>query len=172
MPYQVRVFAQESEGVPRTQVCPADATPPDTAFATFQELLQEFPDVARGLLRGTLGPPSKRESGLHRYETDLTLDALERDFPNVAAAVSLRGVFGAAAHEATWHLQMIESGESSGMVGRHPGPHATPAPGGEWRLATRATGGHGASGGTRPGWAPGRSCLSPHPSSPVSSGGA
>ena len=121
MSYQVRLFAQETESGTRTQVYPADVMPPDTAFATFKELLEHFPDVARGLLRGTLGRPTKRESGLHRYETDLTLDALERDFPNVAAAVSLHGASGAAARESTWHLQMIESGESSGTVGRHPG---------------------------------------------------
>ena len=118
MPYQVRVFAQENESVIRTQVYPTNATPADTAFATFKELLQEFPDVARGLLRGTLGPPTRRETGLHCYETQLTLDALELDFPNVARAMSLPSVFGTAARDSTWHLQMMESGEPSGAVTR------------------------------------------------------
>jgi hypothetical protein len=168
VPYQVRVFAQENESVTQRQVYPADATPTDTAFATFKELLEHFPDVARGLLRGTLGPPTKRESGLHRYETDLTLDALERDFPNVAAAVTRRGAFGAAARESTWHLQMIESGESAALAGRHPDVQAIPAPGSEWRLESRATGSCGSGGGgTQPARAPRSSRQSPR----VSSGG-
>jgi hypothetical protein len=118
VPYQVRVFAQANESVIRAQVYPTSATPAGAAFATFKELLQEFPDVARGLLRGTLGPPTRRETGLHCYETRLTLDALERDFPNVARAMSLPSVFGAAARDPIWHLQMVESGEPSGAVTR------------------------------------------------------
>jgi hypothetical protein len=118
VPYHVRVFAQENQSVVRTQVYPTNATPAGTAFATFKELLQEFPDVARGLLRGTLGPPTRPETGLHCYETQLTLDALELDFPNVARAMSLPSVFGAAARDSTWHLQMTESGEPSGAATR------------------------------------------------------
>src|SRR6266542_3991507 len=113
MPLRIRVFAQENDSVIRTQVYPTNATPADTAFATFKELLQELLDVARGLLRGTLGPPSKGESGLHRYQTHLTPDAQQRDFPKVAAAVSLRGALGAAARRSVLHRQTIECGESA-----------------------------------------------------------
>jgi hypothetical protein len=118
VPYEVRVFAQKNESVIRTQVYPTDATPVETAFATFKELLQEFPDVARGLLRGTLGPPTRRETGLHCYETQLTLDVLELDFPNVARAMSVPSGSRAAARDSTWHLQIMESGEPSGAVTR------------------------------------------------------
>src|SRR6266542_4082644 len=118
MPLRVRVFAQENESVIRTQVYPTNATPADTALATFKELLQEFPDAARGLLRGTLGPPTRPETGLHCFETQLTLEALELDFPNVARAMSLPSVFGTAPRASTWHLQIMESGRAFGAVTR------------------------------------------------------
>jgi len=74
--------------------------------------LAAFPDIARMLLRGQLGAPARRESGVHRYEQLLRQDALERDFPNVAANVSLQMALGPAAAQTLLRLQVIESGVS------------------------------------------------------------
>ncbi len=69
-------------------------------------------DIARMLLRGQLGTPSKGENGAHRYERLVARDALERDFPNVAANASLRTALSSAAAQAVLRLQVIESGVS------------------------------------------------------------
>jgi hypothetical protein len=106
VPYQVEVSAYADGNAASTPV----VLPTDTIFATFKELLQAFPDVARVLLRGELGPPINREGGMHRYERRLTLVALQRDFPHVAEEVSRHGELDTAAREATLHLQVIESG--------------------------------------------------------------
>lgn len=108
MPYQVEVSAHTNGGAGFTQVC----LPADAIFATFKELLQAFPDLARVLMRGELGPPINRDGGIHRYERQLTLAALQRDFPNVAKEVSRHGELDAAAREAPLHLQVIESSPS------------------------------------------------------------
>ena len=107
MAYQVQLCEEQSPSPAPTQTSPAG-----TSFETFKELLEAFPDIARMLLRGQLGTPSKGENGVHRYERLLPRDALERDFPNVAANASLRTALGSAAAQALLRLQVIESGVS------------------------------------------------------------
>src|SRR4051794_32081786 len=107
MAYQVKLCEQQAPSPASTP-----APPTDMSFETFKDLLEAFPDIARMLLRGQLGAPAKGESGVHRYERLLHRDALERDFPNVAANVSLRAALGPAAAQALLRLQVIESGVS------------------------------------------------------------